>query len=353
MAAFPGDSWSGFHTLLYTDGDQHDHAIAEAVAIYPDARTAAAAFTSGSKDAKACDGQRALSTGGDAAWKFSVPEINADTVRWTKQQIGIPITWVCHGEARLRNNAVVQAMACQGDDGGQITVTTMTDRMSASVGTVGAVMSEDLEHALAGGAPQRVGWFRFHFADQRWGGRPRSSRCTATSPARWSPPPNSFSRTNIRTTTARWQPRSPRSAAPRARSAPGTASSTPAAGAFRRRHRGPALRRFRCGHRHPRLLCRRHAVAAGEKQELLNEAVAEIAESRSAIDQAKGHAHAGLPDHRDTAFELLRWRSQETNVKLRVLAEQIIRDFLALEYDETLPDAATDRLLLTAHPAAT
>ena len=29
-------------------------------------------------------------------------------------------------------------------------------------------MSEDLEHALAGGAPQRVGWFRFHFADQRW-----------------------------------------------------------------------------------------------------------------------------------------------------------------------------------------
>lgn len=133
MGAFLGDSWSGFHTLLYTDGDQHDHAIAEAVAIYPDARTAAAAFTSGSKDAKACDGQRALSTGGDAAWKFSVPEINADTVRWTKQQIGIPITWVCHGEARLRNNAVVQAMACQGDDGGQITVTTMTDRMSASV----------------------------------------------------------------------------------------------------------------------------------------------------------------------------------------------------------------------------
>ena len=133
MAAFLGDSWSGFHTLLYTDGDQHDHAIAEAVTIYPDARTAAAAFSSGSRDAKACDGQRALSTGGDAAWKFSVPEINADTVRWTKQQIGIPITWVCHGEARLRNNAVVQAMACQGDDGGQITVTTMTDRMSASV----------------------------------------------------------------------------------------------------------------------------------------------------------------------------------------------------------------------------
>ena len=87
-----------------------------------------------------------------------------------------------------------------------------------------------------------------------------------------------------------------------------------------------------------------------EKQELLNEAVAEIAESRSAIDQAKGMLMLVYRITEDTAFELLRWRSQETNVKLRVLAEQIIRDFLALEYDETLPDRGNyDRLLLTAH----
>ena len=26
----------------------------------------------------------------------------------------------------------------------------------------------DIEKALAGGDPQRVGWFRFYFADQRW-----------------------------------------------------------------------------------------------------------------------------------------------------------------------------------------
>ena len=30
----------------------------------------------------------------------------------------------------------------------------------------------------------------------------------------------------------------------------------------------------------------------------------------------------------DAAFDLLRWRSQETNVKLRLLAEQIIADFV-------------------------
>ena len=25
-----------------------------------------------------------------------------------------------------------------------------------------------VEHALAGGDPQRIGWFRFYFADERW-----------------------------------------------------------------------------------------------------------------------------------------------------------------------------------------
>jgi PknH-like extracellular domain len=133
MAAFLGDNSLGMHVMLFTDGDKHDHVVAEAVAVYPDGASAAAQFATGTKNAKACDGQRALSTGGDAAWKFTVPEINADTVRWSKEQIGIPFDWTCYAEARLRNNAIVQAMACQGDDGGQVTVTTMTDRMSASV----------------------------------------------------------------------------------------------------------------------------------------------------------------------------------------------------------------------------
>ncbi len=133
MAAFIGDSWSGFHVLLFTDGDKHEHVIAEAVGVYPEASSAAAAFVHGTKDVKACDGQRALSTGGDAAWKFTVPEANSDTVRWSKLQIGIPMSWVCYGEARLRNNAVLQAMSCASDDSGQVTVTTMTDRMSATV----------------------------------------------------------------------------------------------------------------------------------------------------------------------------------------------------------------------------
>ena len=31
------------------------------------------------------------------------------------------------------------------------------------------------------------------------------------------------------------------------------------------------------------------------------------------------------------AFELLKWRSQETNVKLRILAEQVAADFVAAQ----------------------
>jgi hypothetical protein len=133
MAAFVGDQLSGFHVLLLTDGDRHSQVLAESVAVYSDSSTAAAQFGRASTAAKLCDGQRTLTAGGDAAWKFAVPEANSHTVRWTKEQIGIPITWNCHAEARLRNNVIVQGMACAGDDSGEVVVTTITDRMSAAV----------------------------------------------------------------------------------------------------------------------------------------------------------------------------------------------------------------------------
>ncbi|MDT7791519.1 MAG: hypothetical protein QOD59_955, partial [Mycobacterium sp.] len=82
----------------------------------------------------------------------------------------------------------------------------------------------------------------------------------------------------------------------------------------------------------------------------VTEAVAEIAEARSGIEQAKGMLMLIYRINADSAFELLRWRSQETNTKLRALAEQIAKDFLELSYDDELPVRAVyDRLLLTAH----
>jgi fructose-specific component phosphotransferase system IIB-like protein len=84
--------------------------------------------------------------------------------------------------------------------------------------------------------------------------------------------------------------------------------------------------------------------------EIVTEAVAEIAEARGGIERAKGIMMLIYRITADSAFELLKWRSQETNVKLRVLADQIVKDFLDLTYDEVLPARAVyDRLLLTAH----
>jgi hypothetical protein len=52
----------------------------------------------------------------------------------------------------------------------------------------------------------------------------------------------------------------------------------------------------------------------------------------------------------DAAFDLLKWRSQEANIKLRALAEQLLSDFRALHYEDTLPARSMfDQLLLTAH----
>ena len=52
----------------------------------------------------------------------------------------------------------------------------------------------------------------------------------------------------------------------------------------------------------------------------------------------------------DAAFDLLKWRSQEGNIKLRAIAEQLLADFRALHYDDTLPPRSIfDQLLLTTH----
>jgi fructose-specific component phosphotransferase system IIB-like protein len=44
-----------------------------------------------------------------------------------------------------------------------------------------------VEHALAGGDPQRVGWFRFYFADERWEWSPQVERMHGYDPGTVSP----------------------------------------------------------------------------------------------------------------------------------------------------------------------
>jgi hypothetical protein len=58
--------------------------------------------------------------------------------------------------------------------------------------------------------------------------------------------------------------------------------------------------------------------------------MAKFAESRAVIEQAKGMLMGVYGIGANSAFELLKWRSQEGNVKLRLVAEQITHDFVAL-----------------------
>jgi PAS domain S-box-containing protein len=90
---------------------------------------------------------------------------------------------------------------------------------------------------------------------------------------------------------------------------------------------------------------------AQARQSSISAAVAEFADHRAAIEQAKGVVMYVYRIDADAAFELLRWRSQEANVKLRALAEQLLVDVRTLTHDEgSLPSRpAFDQLLLTAH----
>ncbi|TPG28269.1 PAS and ANTAR domain-containing protein [Mycolicibacterium hodleri] len=85
-------------------------------------------------------------------------------------------------------------------------------------------------------------------------------------------------------------------------------------------------------------------------QEAVTEAVTEITENRGGIDQAKGMLMLVYHIDAEAAFDLLKWRSQASNVKLRAIGQQIVADFLTLTYSDVLPPRSSyDRLLLTAH----
>lgn len=82
----------------------------------------------------------------------------------------------------------------------------------------------------------------------------------------------------------------------------------------------------------------------------ITEAVSEIADNRAVIEQVKGILQLVYGIDANVAFAVLKWRSQETNIKLRVLAERIMVDIAAIAGGESLPARTVfDDILLTAH----
>jgi hypothetical protein len=78
-------------------------------------------------------------------------------------------------------------------------------------------------------------------------------------------------------------------------------------------------------------------------------AIADFTAHRACIEQAKGILMMTYGISAERAFDILVWRSQETNTKLRRLVLQIIRDFTAELRVSGDVRARADQLLLTAH----
>ena len=213
--------------------------------------------------------------------------------------------------------------------------------------------SDFLEQALAGGSPQRVGWFRFYFADERWEWSEQVQLMHGYEPGTVTPTtelvlshkhPDDYQQV---ATTLEEMRRSHRTFSTRHRiiDTRGEVHSVVVIGDQLYDEDGELIGT----HGFYVDVTPTDAITA----ELVSAAVAEIAEiaeNRAAIEQVKGMLMLVYRVDADAAFELLKWRSQETNVKLRILAEQLLADFAGLTYEETPPPRATfDHLLLTAH----
>lgn len=207
-----------------------------------------------------------------------------------------------------------------------------------------------LQQALAGGAPQRVGWFRFYFSDERWEWSEQVQQLHGYQPGTVTPTTELVlshkhpdDRQQVAATLDEMR-RTHRTFSTRHRIID-TQGQTHEVVVIGDRLNDGAGR-----------LIGTHGFyvdvtpSATAAKELMTAALTEITENRAVIEQVKGMLMLIYRVDADAAFELLRWRSQESNVKLRALAERVLYDYTQLVYEETLPPrAAFDHLLLTAH----
>lgn len=216
-----------------------------------------------------------------------------------------------------------------------------------------ASSSGEIEQALAAGGSQRVGWFRYFFDEDRWEWSPEVQRIHGYEPGTVTP--------TTELVLSHKHPDDYRQIADTL--------------ALIRQTRQAFSSRHRIHDAHQRV---HHVVVVGDelhdregrvigthgfyiditpeedaRQDRLTADLTAISERRSVIDQAKGMLMMVYSMDATTAFELLKWRSQETNVKIRRLAEQIITDFSGVQHDGTMPPRAVyDHLLMTAHQRA-
>ncbi|CAM4475988.1 PAS and ANTAR domain-containing protein [Nocardia ninae] len=88
------------------------------------------------------------------------------------------------------------------------------------------------------------------------------------------------------------------------------------------------------------------------RREFAEELLPDLIKAREVIEQAKGALMLVYGINAEQAFRVLQWRSQETNTKLRRLAELLVTAITQMG-GGPLPQRTTfDRLLLTVHAQA-
>lgn len=85
------------------------------------------------------------------------------------------------------------------------------------------------------------------------------------------------------------------------------------------------------------------------RNETVDAELPELLERRAVIEQAKGILMYAYRLSEEQAFKLLRWRSQETNVKLRALAAEFVAQATLLASGSPHSSTQLDRLLMTVH----
>ena len=196
---------------------------------------------------------------------------------------------------------------------------------------------------------ERTGWFRFYFDDQRWEWSEQVQRLHGYEPGTVTP-----------TTEMVLSHKHPED---RDAVAVTIADIMHARGVFRGRHRiidthGQVHSVVVIGDQ----FCNDDGAVIGThgfyvdvtpaeraREDIITARVGEIADFRAPIEQVKGMLMLIYDVDEEVAFGLLKWLSQEHNVKLRLLAQQIRADLRAVAAGAIVDRAAFDRLLIAAH----
>ncbi|GAB2677427.1 PAS and ANTAR domain-containing protein [Nocardia goodfellowii] len=206
-----------------------------------------------------------------------------------------------------------------------------------------------VERVIAG-RPQNIGSFRFWFADQRWEWSEEVAALHGYEPG-----------TVVPTTELLLSHKHPDD---RAEVAHTLAAVTTTGDAFCSRHRIIDTR----GEVHEVIvvgdhLLDEHGAVSGttgyyidvtetlqeNSRATLDQTLPDLIEARAVIEQAKGILMLVYGVHPEQAFKVLQWRSQETNTKLRQVAEQLVGAIAGLGGAPVGFRSRFDHLLLTMH----